>query len=101
MPKGKVRVYKKDNDGALQFVGEDLIDHTAKDEKIRVYHDAFGLVEARPDRTAASQRSRAKTELQHQYPQSQKKRVTVTSVEHTWGDWKILNSSLPYTKGCP
>ena len=45
MPKGKVRVYKKDQDGALQFVGEDQIDHTPKDEKIRLYiGDAFDIV---------------------------------------------------------
>lgn len=45
MPKGKVRVYKKDQDGALQFVGEDLIDHTPKDEKVRVYlGDTFDIV---------------------------------------------------------
>lgn len=44
LPKGKVRVYKADQDGSLQFIGEDEIDHTPKDEKLRLYiGDAFDL----------------------------------------------------------
>ncbi|MBD3287808.1 DUF4139 domain-containing protein, partial [candidate division KSB1 bacterium] len=38
LPMGKVRVYKEDEaDEALEFVGEDFIDHTPKDEKVRLY----------------------------------------------------------------
>nr|CAX68978.1 uncharacterized conserved protein [uncultured bacterium] len=45
LPKGKVKVYKKDDSGSLQFVGEDAIKHTPKDEKIRLYiGDAFDVV---------------------------------------------------------
>jgi len=36
LPKGTVRVYKEDKDGSIQFIGEDRIDHTPKDEKIKV-----------------------------------------------------------------
>ena len=36
LPKGVVRVYKQDNDGQLQFLGEDNIDHTPKDEEVEV-----------------------------------------------------------------
>ena len=36
MPKGVVRVYKKDGSGNAQFVGEDSIDHTPKNEKLRL-----------------------------------------------------------------
>src|SRR3989442_1524520 len=36
MPKGVVRVYKKDGSGNAQFVGEDAIDHTPKNEKVRL-----------------------------------------------------------------
>lgn len=100
MPKGKVRVYKKDNDGALQFVGEDLIDHTAKDEKIRVYlGDAFDIVGERVQ-TGQQQVNDRVQRLSYSISirNHKKEAVTVTSVEHTWGDWKILNSSLPYTK---
>jgi hypothetical protein len=48
LPKGKMRVYKRDNDGQLQFVGEDEIDHTPKDETIRLYiGNAFDVVATR------------------------------------------------------
>lgn len=45
LPKGKVRVYKKDDDEKEQFVGEDEIDHTPKDEEIKLYlGNAFDIV---------------------------------------------------------
>jgi hypothetical protein len=48
LPKGVVRVYKYDSEGSLQFVGEDLIDHTPRDEKIRIkLGDAFDVVGSR------------------------------------------------------
>lgn len=46
LPKGKVRVFKKDEaDGTLEFIGEDNIDHTAVKEKLSLYiGDAFDIV---------------------------------------------------------
>jgi hypothetical protein len=46
LPKGKIRVFKKDlADNSLQFVGEDEIDHTPKDEKLSLHiGDAFDIV---------------------------------------------------------
>src|SRR5512136_2299812 len=45
LPKGTVRVYKQDKDGSLQFVGEDQIDHTPKDEKFKMkIGEAFDVV---------------------------------------------------------
>src|SRR5262249_54524636 len=45
LPKGKVRICKKDADGALEFLGEDQIRHTARDERLVLYTgDAFDLV---------------------------------------------------------
>src|SRR5688572_6277320 len=44
MPKGVVRVYKKDSAGNAQFIGEDRIDHTPKNEKLRLkLGDAFDV----------------------------------------------------------
>ncbi len=95
LPKGKVRVYKKDHDGALQFVGEDRIDHTPRDEKIRLYiGDAFDLVG-----------ERKRLQIQNVNPRTQRSsfeislrnhkdtKVTITAIEHAYGDWKILSSS--------
>jgi hypothetical protein len=45
LPKGLVRVYKKAKDGAQEFEGEDRIDHTATDEKVRLtLGNAFDVV---------------------------------------------------------
>jgi hypothetical protein len=45
LPAGKVRVYKKDEDGSLEFVGEDAVGHTPRDEKLTLYiGDAFDIV---------------------------------------------------------
>lgn len=45
LPKGRLRFYSRDDDGSLQFTGENNIDHTPKDETIRVYvGNSFDLV---------------------------------------------------------
>ncbi|MEM4598181.1 MAG: DUF4139 domain-containing protein [Candidatus Diapherotrites archaeon] len=45
LPKGIVRVYKEDSQGKLQFIGEDSIYHTPKDEKVRLFLGyAFDIV---------------------------------------------------------
>lgn len=100
LPKGKVRVYKRDDDGALQFIGEDLIDHTPRDEKIRLYiGDAFDLVGERkqmsyqrPNRRLT--RASYKISLRNHKDED----VTITAIEHAYGDWKIKSSSHSYKK---
>jgi hypothetical protein len=45
LPKGSMRFYRKGDDGQLEFTGENTIDHTPRDETVRVYTgDAFDLV---------------------------------------------------------
>ena len=47
LPKGRVRFYRRDDDGQLEFTGENEIDHTPKDELIRIYTgNAFDLTGA-------------------------------------------------------
>ena len=51
LPKGKVRVYKADKSGSQQLVGEDWIDHTPKDERVRIkMGEAFDVVGERIQR---------------------------------------------------
>jgi hypothetical protein len=100
LPKGKVRVYKKDSDGSMQFIGEDLIDHTPRDEKIRLYiGDAFDVV---GERKQMSQVRVSNHETRETYEISirnhKKTPVSVTIIEHTWGDWKITQQSHPHVK---
>ena len=100
LPKGTVRVYKKDRSGAEQFVGEDAIDHTPKDERLRLkVGDAFDVV---ADRTQTEYRVISPREAESAYEVSIRNRkeenVTVTVREPMGGDWKLVSSSLPGTK---
>jgi hypothetical protein len=100
MPKGKVRVYKKDRDGAMQFVGEDLIEHTPKDEKIRVYlGDAFDIVAERKQTNHQQVSPRVqKQSFEISVRNHKETPVTVNCIEHTGGDWKITSESQPHIK---
>lgn len=100
LPKGIVRVYKQDSEGGLQFVGEDLIDHTPKDEKVRVkLGDAFDVVGARKQtdwkKTAYDT---YETAFEISLRNHKKEDVVVKVVEPIPGDWKMLSSSHDYTK---
>ena len=100
MPKGKVRVYKRDADGALQFIGEDMIDHTPRGEKVRLYiGNAFDLV-GEHKQTNVERVSNRIQRMSYEISLRNHKDsdATITAVEHAWGQWRILSSSHPYTK---
>jgi hypothetical protein len=100
LPKGTVRVYKHDSEGSLQFIGEDSIDHTPKDEKVRVkLGDAFDVVGSRKQtdwKKIAYDTYEAAFEISLR--NHKKEDVVVRVVEPIPGDWKMLNSSHDYTK---
>ena len=100
LPKGKVRVYKLDDDGSQQYVGEDEIDHTPKDEKLRLYiGDAFDIV---GDYKVASYRQVSKNVVEEDFEVSVRNHketpVTVRVIDHVWSDWKVTKSSTEHTK---
>ena len=100
LPKGTVRVYKNDKEGSLQFVGEDSIDHTPKDEKIRIkLGDAFDVVGSRKQ---TDWRKNAWDTYEAEYEVSlrnhKKENVVVRVVEPIPGDWTMLSSSHSYEK---
>ena len=100
LPKGKVRVYKLDDEGSQQFIGEDEIDHTPRDEKIRLYiGDAFDVV-GDYRRTDYKKISRRVIEESFQVDIRNHKdtEVEVLVMEHVWDDWKVLRSSHGYNK---
>jgi len=100
LPKGKVRVYKAEADANQHFVGEDMIDHTPKDEKVRLYlGDAFDLVGERKQMTTRAISDREREESYEISLRNHKALpVTIVVVEHLWGDWKIIACSNKYTK---
>ncbi len=100
LPKGKVRVYKEDKSGAQEFVGEDRIDHTAKDEQVRItVGDAFDVVgEYRQVsfRRLGERESEATHEIKIRNHKSE--RVQVKVVEHPYGDWRISDDTPKHVK---
>ncbi|QSV46622.1 DUF4139 domain-containing protein [Geobacter benzoatilyticus] len=101
LPKGIVRVYKRDAGGSLQFVGEDTIDHTPEKETVRIkMGDAFDVAAERKQtewKKIASDTYEAAFEIKLR--NHKKEDITVKVVEPVPGDWQMLSSSHPHTKG--
>jgi len=95
LPKGVVRVYKADKSGAKQFLGEDRIDHTPRDEKIRIKTgDAFDVVGERKQTDfnqlgSCSSESSWEIEIRNHKDEA----VEVEVREPVSGDWTILTES--------
>ena len=100
LPAGKIRVVKADTDGSLEFVGEDAIDHTPKDEKVRVVlGNAFDVVgERNPKDHRQITRNTSEDDLEIVLRNHKSAAVTVVVVEHFWGDWTITQSSASHVK---
>ena len=100
LPKGILRVYKADADGSLQFIGEDRIDHTPKDETIKIkMGDAFDIVGERKQtdwRKIADNLYEVAFEISLRNHKDEP--VTVSVVEPMLRDWEILSSSHSYKK---
>src|SRR5437773_8639861 len=100
LPKGKIRVYKAARSGSQQFIGEDWLDHTPKDERLRIeMGNAFDLVGSRTQkdwRKLASNLYEVEWEIALRNHKSEPQTVTV--VEPVPGDWEVLASSHPYEK---
>ena len=100
LPKGVVRVFKQDAEGSLQFVGEDSVDHTPKDEKIRIkMGNAFDVVGSRKQadwKKLAADTYEAAFEIAVR--NLKKEDVVVKVVEPIPGAWTMLSSSHEYKK---
>jgi hypothetical protein len=101
LPGGKFRVYREDMDGALEFAGEDFIDHTARDEKVSiVLGNAFDLVGERNE-TDARRISNRIWERTFEIKLRNRKEadaVTILVREHPGGIWNVLESSHEWEK---
>jgi len=100
LPKGTLRVYKADKSGAKQFVGEDAIDHTPRDEKLSVkLGDAFDVVADRKQmefRALGTCTSESAWQIELRNHKDENVRVEVR--EPAGGDWTMVQSSLPAKK---
>jgi hypothetical protein len=106
LPKGVVRIYKDDSQGNAQFVGEDRIDHTPKNEKVKLkLGDAFDVTadKKQTDFKKLSGFGPWQYQFESAYrillKNAKSEAVTVTVHEPVPGDWEIVQESHPHWKG--
>ena len=105
LPKGVIRVYKKDGSGNAQFVGEDNIDHTPKNEKVRLkLGEAFDVTADKKQTDFKRLPNPAKgnaffeSAFEIVLKNAKKDAVTVTVQEPIPADWKMQSESHPHEK---
>jgi hypothetical protein len=104
LPSGRLRVSQLDKaDGSLEFIGEDKIDHTPKDEQVRVkLGSAFDVVGERRqvDFTVDSKARWMEEEIEVKLRnhKSQPVEVIVKENLYRWSNWKVLTKTHNFTK---
>lgn len=105
LPKGIIRVYKKDNSGNAQFVGEDRIDHTPKNEIVRLkLGDSFDVTANKKqiDFKKLPSPSKGNSLFESAYEivlkNAKKEMVSVSVLEPIPADWKIIQESSLHEK---
>ncbi|MFM9957281.1 MAG: DUF4139 domain-containing protein [Phycisphaerales bacterium] len=106
LPKGALRFYRQDaavHGGQLEFVGENTIDHTPKDETVRVYTgNAFDVVGERKqtDYQVDSNRRFASETFEIKLRNHKTEPVEVRVVEHLyrWSQWEVRKPSREFEK---
>jgi hypothetical protein len=103
LPKGRLRFYRSDADGQMEFIGEDTIDHTPKDETIRINTgNAFDLVGERKQTGYNLDTSRRTLDESFAIKLRNHKTepVEIRVVEHLyrWSNWEITQKSDDFTK---
>ncbi len=99
LPKGTIKIFKKDSEEKLQFIGEDSIDHTPKDETLRLLvGQAFDIVGERIqmdyNKLPGWYEYKWKVTLKNHKDEN----IVVTVLENTGGDWEIISENYPHTK---
>jgi len=103
LPKGRLRFYRRDTDGHLEFVGENSIDHTPKDETIRVFTgNSFDLhgERKRTNIHVDSSHNWLDESFEIRVRNHKKEPVQVRVVEHLyrWTNWKLTENSQDWKK---
>ncbi|HYW73926.1 MAG TPA: DUF4139 domain-containing protein [Pyrinomonadaceae bacterium] len=101
LPAGTIRLYKKDDKGNQQFIGEDKIDHTPKDEDVRVkVGDAFDIVAERKQTDFKVLASGHLYEYAYEIKIRNHKDTPVNVVvnEPIGGDWEMVTSTFEAKK---
>lgn len=100
LPAGTIRLYKKDEQGGQQFIGEDRIDHTPKDEDVRVkVGDAFDII---AERKQTDYKVITSTVYEYAYEITIRNHkdvpINVIVNEPIDSDWRMVSSNFPAEK---
>jgi hypothetical protein len=102
LPKGVVRVYKENPEGGTEFIGEDQIDHTPKDERILLYlGDAFDLVGERKQtdfKRPGNRTIEESYEIKLRNHKDEDVEIRVVERMFRWSEWTILEADHEYEK---
>ena len=104
LPAGKLRFYRRDDDGQLQFVGENTIDHTPRNETVRVTTgNSFDLVGERKQTNFRVDTSEKWIDESFEIKLRNRKKdapVEIRVVErlYRWSNWEVTKKSDDYTK---
>lgn len=104
LPKGRVRFYRRDDaDGRIEFTGENEIEHTARNELLRIYTgDAFDVVgeRTRTEFTGENRRDSMEESFEIKLRNRKSEEIQVRVVEHLyrWTNWTIVSKSDEFTK---
>lgn len=104
LPKGRTRFYRRDDaDGRLEFTGENTIDHTAKNEDVRIYTgDAFDVVgeRKRTDFVMSQRQDQMEEEFEIKLRNRKTEPVEVRVAErlYRWVNWQVLMKSHEFEK---
>ncbi len=103
LPKGRMRFYRRDSDGQLEFTGENLIDHTPKDETIRLYtgnvFDAVGEHKRTAYKINRNERWLDETfEIKLRNHKKEPMKIQVVEHLYRWTNWEIVNNSDAFTQ---
>jgi hypothetical protein len=104
LPAGRVRFYaREETDASLQFVGENMLDHTPKDELIRVYvANSFDLVgeRKRTDFKVSESNHWADESFEIRVRNRKEEPVEIRVVEHLyrWVNWELTAKSADFQK---
>lgn len=106
LPKGVIRVYKKDAAGNAQFIGEDRIDHTPRNETVRLkLGEAFDVTAEKKQtdfkklKGTLVESTVVESAFEIVLKNARKEAVIVTVTEPVPGTWSVLSESLPHAKG--
>lgn len=103
LPKGVVRLYQDDGTGESQFIGEDVIDHTPREEKVELYvGNAFDITGRRRQTNYELDTNlgyaEESFEIKLHNAKSQPVTVKVQETMYRWVNWKIVKSSHKFDK---